>query len=58
MSVIITGRGGENHATKKRNLLMKFEKKKVEDLAKIYNSRNLLMKFEFSDGLCGVDLQQ
>lgn len=25
MSVIITGRGGRNHTTEKRNLLMKFE---------------------------------
>ena len=46
MSVIITGRGGRNHTTEKRNLLMKFERRAVRQDDCIYNSRNLLMKFE------------
>ena len=46
MSVIITGRGGRNHTTEKRNLLMKFETNRWGLFTFIYNSRNLLMKFE------------
>ena len=35
MSVIITGRGGRNHTTEKRNLLMKFE---ILDQIAVYQS--------------------